>query len=155
MPPTVPSADTNVPFSQSLERLDDDDTTFPVLPVTQPIANAVIVDLRTSVLIPDFSLYYNGPIQSFVPPYHALSDGSLVATPFISDVRSANLVLVLLSASVMFFFINLCTAIQYLRRTRIRKMALFYLLLASQLLGVTAMLALMSTYFDQFTNCNA
>ena len=118
-----------------------------------PRTDVVIVDLRTKVVIPDYSMYYNGPIQSFVPPYHALSDGSLVATPFITDVRGANLLLAVTSAAAMFFVINSLTVTQFLRRRRIRRMFLYYLLLASQVLGVVAMLTLMSTFFDQFTSC--
>ncbi|KIP12582.1 hypothetical protein PHLGIDRAFT_262280 [Phlebiopsis gigantea 11061_1 CR5-6] len=117
--------------------------------------NVVIVDLHTTVVIPDFHLYYGDQsIQSFQPPYHALGDGSLVATPFIVDVRGANLLLVIFSALAMFFILNTITAIQFLRRWTVKRMSLFYVLFVSQLLGAVGMLAPLVTYFDQFASCN-
>lgn len=116
--------------------------------------NIVVIKLHTTVVIPNYELYYSAPIDAFEPPYHALADGSLVATPFISDVRDANLLLVLLSAAAAFFLINTLSCISFLRRGNIKNKILLYLLLASQVLGVPAMGVLLATYFDQFTNCS-
>lgn len=156
MAPSVSSSNGETLFAGSFENFTDVASvqSFSTTPSqSQPTSNAVLIELRATVLIPDYTLYYKGPLQSFVPRYHALADGSLVATPFITDVRGANVVLALLGVSVMFFTVNTCTVIQYLRRSRIRKMFLFYLLLSSQVLGATAMLTQMSTFFDQFANC--
>lgn len=116
--------------------------------------NIVVIKLHTTVVIPNYDLYYSAPIDAFNPPYHALADGSLVATPFITDVRGANLLLVLLSAAATFFFINTFWAASFLRKGNIKNKTLLYFLLASQALGVAAMGSLLATYFDQFANCN-
>lgn len=134
--------------------------TFPVAGPTSNCCastpNVVLVDLHTTIVISDFDLYYKGrSIQSFQPPYHALGDGSLVATPFIVDVRSANLTLAMFSALAMFFVINTITAAQFLRRGKFKHMGLFHILFLSQFLGVLAMLTPIVTFFDQFTNCTA
>ena len=116
----------------------------------------VLVDLHTTIVIPNFDLYYSGhPIQSFQPSYHALGDGSLVATPFIVDVRSANILLALFSALAMFFVMNTLSAAEFFRTVKIKRMGLFYVLLFSQLLGAVGMLTPMVTYFDQFVSCTA
>lgn len=116
--------------------------------------NVVLVDLHTTIVIPDFDLYYNGrPIQSFQPSYHALGDGSLVATPFIVDVRSANILLALFSALAMFFVMNTVSAAYFVRIGKVKRMGLFYVLFSSQLLGTIAMLTPIITYFDQFVSC--
>ena len=116
--------------------------------------NIVVIKLHTTVVIPNYELYYSAPIDAFEPPYHALADGSLVATPFITDVRDANLLLVLLSAAAAFFLINTFSCISFLRRGNIKNKILLYLLLTSQALGIPAMIVLLATYFDQFTNCS-
>ena len=77
-----------------------------------------------------------------------------MATPFIVDVRGANLLLVIFSALAMFFILNTITAIQFLRRWTVKRMSLFYVLFVSQLLGAVGMLAPLVTYFDQFASCN-
>lgn len=120
-----------------------------------PDAQVVLLDLHTTVVIPDFHRYYSGSIETFHPPYHALSDGSLIATPFIRDSGTANVLLAVLSASAMFFIMNTISAGQFLRRGRVKNMGLFYLLFVSQILGAVAMLTLMATFFDQFSRCTA
>lgn len=116
--------------------------------------NIVVLKLHTTVVIPNYNLFYTAPIESFEPPYHALADGSLIATPFIADLRGANLLLILLSAAAMFFTMNTFTAVSFLRRGKIKNKSLLYLLLVSQVLGIPAMISLMVTFFDQFANCN-
>jgi hypothetical protein len=156
MAPSVSSTNAEILFPEPFENFTEIAfaQSFSTTPSqSHPTSNAVLIELHTTVLIPDYALYYKGSLQSFVPQYHALADGSLVATPFITDVRSANVLLAVLGVSTMFFIVNTCTAIQYLRRNRIRKMFLFYFLLASQVLGTTATLAQMSTFFDQFAHC--
>lgn len=118
------------------------------------LPDIVVIKLHTTVVIPDYNLYYTTPIDSFEPPYHALADGSLIATPFIADLRNANLVLVLLSAAAAFFAINTLWAITFLRRGNIKNKTLLYALLTSQVVGIPAMISLVATYFDQFANCN-
>ncbi|KAI0704932.1 hypothetical protein BC835DRAFT_1410268 [Cytidiella melzeri] len=115
--------------------------------------NIVELHLHTTILIPDFSRYYKGDIRNFHPNYHALADGSLVATPFISDLRSANLQLAYVSAFIAFFCITSWSAIQYIRRGKVKRKGLFYALLASQILGLGASVIVIVPFFNQFISC--
>ena len=120
-----------------------------------PGPNILEIDLHTTVIIPDFHRFYSGNISSFRPSYHALADGSLVASPLISDIRSANIQLASTSAIAAFFFLTSWLAARYVRRGKIKRKGLFYALLVSQLLGLGAMVIMLVPYFDQFISCVA
>ncbi len=117
--------------------------------------NIVVLDLHTTIVIPNYSLFYSTPIASFLPDYRALADGSLVAPPLISDIESANVHLALMSALAMFFIITTLTSIRYLRRGKFKKKILFYILFASQLLGLVSIVALIIPFFNSFVSCTA
>lgn len=117
--------------------------------------NAVVVDLHTDIVIPNYDMYYSVPIRSFRPSYVALADGSLVASPLIEDVRSANVYLTVVSALGAFFLMNSFTAAQFIRRGKIKKKGLLYVLFVAQVLGVVAMLARMEPFYDQYASCRA
>ena len=117
------------------------------------LPTAVVIDLHTSVVIPDYHLYYAGPISTFHPEYHALGDGSLVAPPLIADLRSANVQLSLMSALAMFFLVTTMLSIQYLRRGKIKKKILFYIFSASQALGLASIITIIVPFFNQFVSC--
>ncbi|PSR85857.1 hypothetical protein PHLCEN_2v5333 [Hermanssonia centrifuga] len=117
--------------------------------------NIVVLDLHTTIVIPNYSLFYSTPIASFLPDYRALADGSLVAPPLISDIESANVHLALMSALAMFFIITTLTSIRYIRRGKFKKKILFYILFASQLLGLVSIVALIIPFFNSFVSCTA
>ncbi|KAJ3554697.1 hypothetical protein NM688_g2969 [Phlebia brevispora] len=121
----------------------------------QPTPTAVVLDIHTRLVIPNYHLYYSAPIASFRPDYHALSDGSLVATPLIVDIRSANIELSLTSALGMFFLITTVISIQYLWKGKIKKKVLFYILTASQVLGLVTSVMLIIPFFNQFISCTS
>lgn len=164
MPPSIPSR-TAIPVRISPTNSSVvPPTQVPRLQAIQPLAastpststpDAVLLDLHTTIVIPDYYLYYHAPISSFHPTYHALADGSLVATPFIADMRSANIHLACISAITMFFLVTTLTTAQYIRRGKIKKKGLFWFLLFSQLLGMIAMLSMIVPFFDQFVGCKA
>ncbi|KAI0348654.1 hypothetical protein BDW22DRAFT_112554 [Trametopsis cervina] len=116
--------------------------------------NAVEIDLHTTIIIPNYEIYYGTNISSFKPNYHALGDGSLVATPFIADISSANVQLACTSALAAFFCVTSWITVQYIRHGKIKRKGLFYVLLCSQLLGLAAMLIFIVPSFNQSVDCH-
>lgn len=122
-------------------------------PCCRSTPNAVLLDLHTTLVIPDYHLYYSGPISAFHPDYHALGDGSLVATPLIADIRSANVQLGLMSALAMFFLVSTMVSLQYLRRGKVKRKLLFYLFFISQVSGLASIVTIIIPSFNQFVSC--
>ena len=77
----------------------------------------------------------------------------MVASPLIADLRSANVQLAVMSALAMFFLVTTVLSIQYLRRGKIKKKTLFYILLASQVLGLVSIITIIVPFFNQFISC--
>ncbi|KAL0951007.1 hypothetical protein HGRIS_007749 [Hohenbuehelia grisea] len=123
-------------------------------PPTPCSVNEVVIQLTTRVLIADYDRYFAPtPIASFLPSYSTLGDGSLVATPFIDDLREANLSLLVTGMLTMLFWRNIMVSGNYIRRAKVKNKALFYLLFASQILAPACFVPDIISYFDYSLNC--
>ncbi|KAH7931145.1 hypothetical protein BV22DRAFT_999103 [Leucogyrophana mollusca] len=130
------------------------------LPVITPRAaaaepNEVVVDLSTLVTIPDFTKYYHDtPVQSFVPVYYALSDGSLVAPPLIHDLELSYSGLIVGGAIFVIFLRNIIVSAGYIWSGKVKKKGLLYTLFCSQLLGPPALISMMAVHFRRSIQCS-
>ncbi|CAA7266577.1 unnamed protein product [Cyclocybe aegerita] len=116
--------------------------------------NTLVVQLATTLVIPDYTLYYSPtPIESFRPTYAALNDGSLLAPPFYEDLTNANLGLLMTGALAVVFLRNIIVSGDYLRRGKVKKKNLFYILFLSQLLAPVAFVPIILSYFTQRISC--
>lgn len=121
-------------------------------PCTPP---EVVIVLSTTVIIKDYPLYYSPtPISSFRPTWRALPDGSLIAPPYDQDFLNANLNLFVLGAVAAVFIRNILASVSYLRRGKVKKKTLFYLLLFSQLLAPLSLIPVIISYFWDGLSCN-
>ena len=117
--------------------------------------NKVIINLSTQLSIPDYTFFYHQPIESFTPSFTALPDGSLLAEPFLTDIRVSNMDLLMIGIMLTLFVRNVIVSADYIRRGRVRYKALFYVLLITQLLGLLCFLAKLVPFFIHSTNCFA
>jgi hypothetical protein len=91
-----------------------------ITPAPSASTTEVVVKLTTTLLIPDYPLYYNTPIADFNPNYEAYPDGSLIAAPYRSDSEQANEALLLLSVLITIFLRNVFVSGNYIRRVKVR-----------------------------------
>ncbi|KAF7320250.1 hypothetical protein MKEN_00809600 [Mycena kentingensis (nom. inval.)] len=127
-------------------------TPSPAGPVEQ-----VVVELTTTVLIPDYARFYSSPLEQFEPSYINLPDGSLASDAFIEDLRRSytSLLVVALLASV--FLRNLVVCVDYfhrLPRANMKRRLLFFMLLASQVLSL-GLAPFIASYFNSSLDCTA
>jgi len=125
-------------------------TPSPTAPVDQ-----VVVELSTTVLIPDYARFYAQiPLNSFEPRYTSLPDGTLASSAFLDDLRSSytSLLVVALVGSVALRNILVC--VDYLRRANFKRRMLFYLLLSSQILSL-GLAPFIASYFNSSLDCTA
>ncbi|CDO72353.1 hypothetical protein BN946_scf184977.g50 [Trametes cinnabarina] len=122
-------------------------------PTKPASANVVQVVIHTTVTIPDFSRYYSVPISDFHPSYVALSDGSLVSPVFLPNLRVSQSWLVMGGALCMFFLINTYKSFYYCRIVDVKNKSLFYLLCASQLIGLVVSVFFVIADFDSSVDC--
>lgn len=115
--------------------------------------NKVVINLSTALVIPDYSLYYDTPIESFQPQFYALNDGSLVAPPFFQDLAGANVSLLVTGMLAMLFVRNMLVSGDYIRRGKVKKKTLFYVLFLSQILAPISLVPVILSYFNEFLNC--
>lgn len=113
----------------------------------------VVVVISTTLLIPDYYRYYDTPLDSFRPRYFALADGSLITSPFIHDLRSANLSLLVTGILAMLFARNIIVSGDYIRRGKVKKKGLFWMLFLSQLVAPASFIPRILPYFNQFMAC--
>ncbi|KAG6832468.1 hypothetical protein H0H92_001514 [Tricholoma furcatifolium] len=140
-----------------------DPTVFSNSPLLRPrvneiegcCANKVIINIATSLVIPDYSLYYSGPVQSFQPSFYALDDGSLITPPFIEDLSGANLTLLVNGMLLMLFIRNILVSGDYLRRVKVKKKTLFHLLFVSQILAPLGLVPMIMSSFNQSLHCTS
>lgn len=95
---------------------------------------------------------------SYIPTYHALPDGSLLTPLYTEDLIESNARLFGGSALLTLFIINVWIAATFLRRAQlssIKDKSLFYLLLASQVMGPVAFASLLVPFFSRSANCTA
>ncbi|KAF9569708.1 hypothetical protein CPC08DRAFT_6328 [Agrocybe pediades] len=116
--------------------------------------NTVVIQLSTSLVIPNYALYYGATsISTFRPTYTALPDGSLIAPPFNADMADANLSLLVISALATVFARNILVSGDYIRRGKLKKKLLFYVLFLSQIISPVAFVPFIWSYFNQRLNC--
>ncbi|EAU92855.2 hypothetical protein CC1G_03642 [Coprinopsis cinerea okayama7 len=114
----------------------------------------VVVELTTTLVIQDYEMWYRPtPIRSFQPTYRPLMDGSLVTPPFSEDLFNASFSLFVLGALSAVFIRNIITSADYIRRGKVKKKILFYLLLTSQLVAPVSLTPLVLSYFWESIDC--
>ncbi|KAK7463730.1 hypothetical protein VKT23_005667 [Stygiomarasmius scandens] len=147
---TPPSTPSSSPFYSQLSV----GTQTPI-PTTDCCPSAVVLQIQTAVLIPDYARFYSEPPSSFNPQYIPIEDGSLVTPVFASDIAHAYHLLFLLGLLAMLFFSNLVVSISYLCRTRVYNKALFRTLVLSQLLAFAGVVPMVLSFFFESVNCTA
>lgn len=113
----------------------------------------VHVVIHTTVTIPDFYHYYKTPISSFRPHYTALDDGSLISSVYTPNLRVSEGWLVMGGALIVFFMLTTYRAIQYARVVKVRNKGLFYMLVASQAIGIVVSVFFVLTDFNTDIDC--
>ncbi|KAJ7783561.1 hypothetical protein DFH07DRAFT_995789 [Mycena maculata] len=114
--------------------------------------NEVVIEISTTLLIQDYSGYYDTPISTFQPAYLALPDGSLTTIPFIDDLAKSYLSLLVTAMLMTIFLRNIIVSLDYIRRATMKRKMLFYLLLCSQLLAM-GLVPLLASYFSMDLDC--
>lgn len=116
--------------------------------------NTLVVQLSTALVIPDYNRFYAPtPIESFVPSYTSVPDGSLITPPYTQDILDSNLSLLVTGALAMVFTRNIIVSGDYLRRGKVKKRSLFYVLFLSQILSPLAFIPVISSYFSHRLHC--
>ena len=115
--------------------------------------NAVLLDIQTSVLIPDYDSFYTTPIYEFKMTYTKFPDGSLVAPPFLEESRREDWLLLFTGMMLMLFTITSIISMDYTRRGRVRFKGLFYALILSQVFAVIYFVLLAIQILDEDPNC--
>ncbi|KAF8922399.1 hypothetical protein CPB85DRAFT_45797 [Mucidula mucida] len=138
----------------------DTQQVFPRFTAPPPLSccapNEVVIALTTTVVIPDYARYYHHiPISDFAPAYIALGDGSLVTQPYIENQHATTVAALLVGSIGALFARNAVVSGDYLRRANVKKKVLFYILFASQLMGVLTAIPLIVGLFDRTVNCTA
>jgi len=114
----------------------------------------VAIEIATTLLVPDYFRFYDTPISEFQPVYSALPDGSLIASPFTEDLARSYLSLLVTAMLATLFLRNIIVCFDYLRRAKMKRRTLFYLLLCSQLLSM-GLAPLLASYFSAHLDCTA
>ena len=128
-----------------------------MLPLPTTTASAYILPFSTSIpilIFPPTITASTGP--SYTPTYHALPDGSLLTPLYTEDLVESNARLFGGSALLTIFILNVWIATTFLHRARlssIKDKTLFYLLLASQVMGPVAFASLLVPFFFSSANC--
>lgn len=116
--------------------------------------NTLVVQLSTALVITDYNRFYAPtPIQAFVPSYTSISDGSLLTPPYSQDIIDSNLSLLVTGALAVVFTRNIIVSGDYLRRGRVKKRSLFYVLFLSQILAPLAFIPVILSYFNRRLHC--
>ena len=115
----------------------------------------LVVHLSTTVIIPDFNAYYApASIETFVPVYSTYPDGSLISSSFQQDLTESYIGLFVIGALAMVFTRNIFVSGDYIRRGKVKKKMLFYVLFLSQILAPVSLTPVILSYFDPKTPCN-
>lgn len=149
-PPPTPSSSSSVSSTIQTPAVA---TAPPSATCCSATADEVIVHLSTTITIPDYHRYYDSPIESFTPTYETLPDGSLVTQPYLHNLKNTYSSLIFLSVLTAVFFRNILVSGDYIRRGKVKKKSLFYLLFASQLLGPVVLLPFLISYTHDSVNC--
>ncbi|KAI0670018.1 hypothetical protein C8Q78DRAFT_159237 [Trametes maxima] len=117
--------------------------------------NIVHVVIHTTVTISDFNSFYSVPISQFQPSYAALADGSLVSPAFTPNLKVTESWLVIGGAITTFFLMNTLRSIMYCRIVKVKNKSLFYMLSASQAIGLFTCAFFVLADFEESINCTA
>ncbi|THH03230.1 hypothetical protein EW145_g6425 [Phellinidium pouzarii] len=114
----------------------------------------VLLVISTKAHIMDYSSHYTAtPIEQFRMTYTPLSDGSLVAPPYLYEIQRGNRMLLFVGMMLMLFLRNSVISVDYIRRGRVKFKGLFYALLISQLLAVATFALMATSFFAAYINC--
>ncbi|KAJ4486310.1 hypothetical protein J3R30DRAFT_3820920 [Lentinula aciculospora] len=134
-------------------------STLHVLPRVTPAPSSndfpteVVVALTTTILIPDYPLYYDAPIFQFSPNYQALPDGSLIAAPYRSELQQDNGALLLVSILLTIFLRNVLVSGNYLRRIKVQEKIIFRMLFVSQVVAFVGLVPKITSFLAPHVNC--
>ena len=130
---------------------------FTLPATTATTTSPYILPLSTSIAILIFPPSLTASTSpSYMPTYRALPDGSLLTSLYTEDLNNSNARLFGGSALLTLFIINVWIAAAFLRRAQlssIKDKSLFYLLLASQVMGPAAFASLLVPFFSRSANC--
>jgi hypothetical protein len=116
-----------------------------------------VLPFSTNIAILNFPPSITAPISSsYIPAYYALPDGSLLTPLYTEDLVKFNAHLFGGSALLTLFIVNVWVAATFLRRAQlssIKDKTLFYLLLASQVMGPVAFASLLVPFFSRSADC--
>ncbi|KAJ3905489.1 hypothetical protein F5879DRAFT_988300 [Lentinula edodes] len=135
-------------------------STLHVLPRITPVPTSddypteVVVALTTTILIPDYPLYYHMPISQFSPRYQALPDGSLIAAPYRYELQQDNGVLLLMGILLTIFLRNALVSGNYLRRIKVQRTIIFRMLFASQVIASIGLVPKIASFLTPHVNCH-
>lgn len=149
------SAARDAPLVTSIPRLADinyQSVIYPT-PSCSNTPNIVEIAIHTTVTISDYSSFYSTPIDAFEPAYQVLGDGSLVTPVVTDDVRHTIAWVFTLGLLIMFFLNNIVVTLNFIQRVKIKKKKLFYVLLASQCLGLVGIFPELWSHFDDTMDC--
>ena len=128
-----------------------------MVPLITTTASVYFVNLSTNIPIQAFPPEITMPASlSYTPAYIALPDGSLLTPLYMGDLTTSNARLFGGSALLTLSIVNVWMAITFLRRAQlssIKDKTLFYLLLASQVMGSVAFASLLVPFFLRSANC--
>ena len=122
----------------------------PTPPTAAPTPTQLVISLATTITIPS-TFYTEGVFQ---PDYHVLQDGSLLTESYQKDLKESMYSLLFFGMITALFFRNIIVSGDYIRRGRIKKKFLFYLLFSSQLLGPVSLIPLLVGFFYSSVNCD-
>lgn len=113
----------------------------------------VVIQLTTTLLIPDYPSYYHTPISEFNPNYEAFPDGSLLAAPFRSDLEQAGVELFLLTILITIFLRNVVVSGNYIRRVKVQRKILFWMMFATQVVALIGLVPQITSFLGLHLHC--
>ncbi|THU91757.1 hypothetical protein K435DRAFT_224676 [Dendrothele bispora CBS 962.96] len=125
------------------------------IPTQSCCPSAVVLQIQTAVLIPDYNRFYDEPPSNFDPHYIPIADGSLVTPVFANDLAYAYRLLLLLGLLAMLFFSNLVASVSHLGRARTCSKMLFRTLVISQFLAFASVMPVIFSFFLDSVDCTA
>nr|GAT47866.1 predicted protein [Mycena chlorophos] len=117
-------------------------------PQAQP-PEELVVEIYTTLVIQNFEhLYHGAALPDDSSFYTAIPDGTLLAAPYLADLRLAFTSLMVTAIIATLFARNIIVCIDYLRRANVKRRTLFYLLLLSQLLSFGLVPVVVSFFYS-------
>lgn len=160
MPLASASRVSSIPFSipeathASLTRLLAASVT-PVPTASCSSTTAVVVQLATALVIPDYSEFYSGSIDSFQPTWSSLDDGSMITPAYTYQLSKSFTQLMMAGALALLFTRNTIASAEYILFSKIKTKNLLHVLFLSQILGLISSAVSISTYFHNSMDCVA